>query len=100
MPGHSSIQYLRRSLRGLHNSLRRDRNPRWRRIAPWGLDRLEDRTLLSAGDIDWMRQFGSQTPLRDTSQSAASDGSGSVYVGGLAAAALPGQTSAGGIDAY
>src|SRR5437762_3541924 len=67
------------------------------------LDRLEDRTVPSApGDIDWLRQFGSDFTGSgqglDPARAVAADGN--VYVVGDLPHALPGQTSAGGVDAY
>ena len=67
------------------------------------LERLEDRAVPSApGDIDWLRQFGSDLTGSgqglDPARAVAADGS--VYVVGDLPRALPGQTSAGGVDAY
>jgi hypothetical protein len=52
----------------------------------------------SSGRELWTRQFGS--PGEDLAYSAAVDGVGHVYVTGLTAGTLPGQVSAGGVDAY
>ena len=51
-----------------------------------------------AGARAWTRQFGSIE--WDDAFGVAVDGEGNVYVAGHADAALPGQTSAGSIDAY
>ena len=61
------------------------------------LEQLERRTLLSAGDILWARQFGTgQYGWADSV--AAKDGS--IYVTGYTYGALPGQTNAGATDSY
>jgi Bacterial Ig-like domain (group 3)/SdrD B-like domain/Beta-propeller repeat len=74
--------------------------PRTRRLR---LDRLESRALPSSpGDIDWVHQFGSFDPaIRDPVRGVAT-AAGNVYVVGdlPETGALPGQTSAGGSDAY
>src|SRR5256885_16365852 len=75
---------------------------------PMRLDELESRTVPSApGDVDWLRQFGTfgVPDSLDPARSVVADGSGNVYVVGDIpdspdAAALPGQASAGGGDAY
>ena len=59
---------------------------------------LEDRVLLSAGDIEWIRQFGTATT--DRVNAIVSDGVGGVYVVGTTDGTLPGQTSTGGQDVY
>jgi hypothetical protein len=51
-----------------------------------------------AGTESWTRQFGS--PASDAAESVTVDGDGNVYVSGEAAAALPGQTSAGASDVF
>src|ERR1041384_248147 len=63
------------------------------------LERLEDRlTPSSAGDILWLDQFGGPAPTAESA--SATDAAGNVYVAGTTSGALPGQTSAGGVDAY
>jgi len=52
----------------------------------------------STGSEIWRRQFGSS--LNDFSQANAVDKEGNIHLVGLTAATLPGQTSAGGIDAF
>ncbi len=54
-----------------------------------------DRTCKSG---DWTPQFGTSGEDRATSVSV--DGSGNVYVAGYTEGTLPGQTSAGGVDAF
>ncbi len=51
----------------------------------------------SQGGVRWVRQFGSSTD--DHALAVAADGSGE-YVAGFTYGALPGQTSAGGLDAF
>ena len=51
-----------------------------------------------SGEVLWTRQFGSDEP--DTMMSVTVDREGSVYVGGITAGALPGQSSSGGADAF
>lgn len=48
--------------------------------------------------IDWLDQFGSSA--YDWACSVAVDGSGNVYLAGFTDGALPGQSSAGGADAF
>src|SRR5262245_19168254 len=63
------------------------------------LERLEDRAVPSApGDIDWLHQVGSV--LAATPLGRAVDGDGNIYLAGTAGGALPGQTAAGGFDAF
>ena len=63
------------------------------------LESLEDRTLPSApGDIEWLRQFGSFAPAFDLGRAV--DADGNVYLAGQVRGALPGQSSAGGGDAF
>jgi hypothetical protein len=52
----------------------------------------------SSGRESWTRQFGSTGS--DAADSVAVDGSGNVYVAGIAEAALPGQESAGAWDVF
>ena len=61
---------------------------------------LENRLMLSAGDIEWLNQFGSTDPAFQTDVAQAADADGNVYVGGRTAGALPGQTSAGSADGF
>src|SRR5438128_1423777 len=69
-----------------------------------GVERLEDRMLLSGGNFDWASQFGSVFAFGAeadvTASATAVDGAGNVYVVGYAVGALPGQTSAGSGDAF
>ncbi len=53
---------------------------------------------LSVPHIEWIRQFGSEGPANDTASAA--DADGNVYVAGTTAGTFPGQTSAGGSDAF
>ena len=50
------------------------------------------------GDIEWIRQFGSGGPARDSAQAV--DANGNVYVAGQTDGTLPGQTRAGSDDAF
>lgn len=54
--------------------------------------------MLSGGDIEWIRQFGS--PESDFVACFAADGAGGVYVAGNTDGTLPGQTSAGHTDVF
>ncbi len=56
------------------------------------------RKYASAGTEVWTRQFGS--PGEDGGQDVSVDGTGNAYVAGFVIGALPGQTSAGGHDAF
>ena len=67
---------------------------------PLGVERLEDRRLLTAGDIEWIRQFGSVDPAIETDFAQAADVDGDVYVVGRTGGSLEGQTSAGSTDAF
>jgi Ca2+-binding RTX toxin-like protein len=51
-----------------------------------------------SGDEVWTRQFG--TPATDLGQGLAVDTGGAVYVAGYTSGTLPGQTSAGSLDAF
>jgi|GEM_PF-784617 len=67
------------------------------------LEQLEDRAMLSGqGDIEWLHQFGSGWPPggEDPACAVVVDAEGSVYVAGHLFHVLPGQTGAGGLDAY
>src|SRR5262245_52429037 len=50
------------------------------------------------GSLNWIDQFG--TADADEAWGVAVDGAGSVYVAGTTAGVLPGQNSAGGVDAF
>ena len=63
-----------------------------------GIEALEDRVLLSAGDIEWTLQFGAPGPAADRAEAV--DAGGNVYLAGRTDGTLPGQTSAGGVDAF
>jgi hypothetical protein len=52
----------------------------------------------SAGNVLWMRQFGSSGA--DGAQGVAVDAAGSVFVVGFTEGAIPGETSAGATDAF
>src|SRR5262245_12525426 len=57
-------------------------------------------TMLSgaAQGVTWVSQFG--TSGHDIAWGVARDGTGNVYVAGHTEGALPGQNTAGGIDAF
>jgi hypothetical protein len=78
----------------------RSRSPvaRRRRFYQPQVEALESRLLLTAGDILWLRQVGGVGPAADVA--SATDAAGNVYVAGFTTGIFPGQTSAGGIDAY
>jgi uncharacterized protein (UPF0548 family) len=62
------------------------------------VEQLEDRVVPSGpGDLLWARQFGSQ--VDDIAMGVSANGSG-AYVAGYTSGALPGQSNAGGIDAF
>jgi uncharacterized protein (UPF0548 family) len=61
-------------------------------------ERLEDRLVPAAGDIQWIHQFGGIVPSDEVGDAVAADGS--VYVVGYTTGSLPGQASAGGTDAF
>jgi len=63
------------------------------------VDFLENRTLLSGGDIEWMRQFGG-VGTSDEVAWAVTSRDDYVYVAGYTTGTLPGQVSAGGQDAF
>jgi beta-propeller repeat-containing protein len=78
-------------------------------VVGWTFGTLPDQT--SAGTVDafvrkydpagnelWTRQFGSWE--RDFARAVATDGAGNAYVVGETHGTLPGQTSAGGYDAF
>jgi len=48
--------------------------------------------------IEWIRQLGGLRPVVDAAQAVSADGS--VYVAGRAGGAFPGETGAGGLDAF
>jgi len=48
--------------------------------------------------IEWTRQFG--TPANEVADSIAVDGQGNAWVAGYTTGALPGQSGAGGLDAF
>jgi hypothetical protein len=52
----------------------------------------------ASGNAQWTQQFG--TGANDSVHGAAADALGNVYVAGYTSGTLPGQTSAGGDDAY
>jgi hypothetical protein len=80
--------------RAASKSAERFRRPRMH------LEQLEDRTVPSSpGDIEWVRQFGSLRPASGGGGRAV-DADGNVYIAGQVGGALPGQTSAGGDDAF
>ena len=50
------------------------------------------------GNVEWVRQFGGVGPATDIAQAVDTDGN--VYVAGRTAGTFPGETSAGGDDAF
>jgi VCBS repeat-containing protein len=71
-----------------------------RRVLGGGIEPLEQRLLLSAApDFAWLHQIGGEFGSTDEVARAA-DSDGNVYVTGTTDGALPGQTPAGGLDAF
>jgi hypothetical protein len=72
-----------------------------RRPAKPRLEMLEDRiTPSTTGVLDWIRQFGGTSPSNEVVLGTATDSSSNVYVAGYTDGTLPGQTGAGGDDAF
>jgi hypothetical protein len=63
-----------------------------------GVDAFVQKLNAATGNVVWTRQFG--TPNNDDARGVAVDGAGKVYVAGNTGGTLPGQTSAGGVDAF
>ena len=70
-------------------------------VVAWSLLALSPHQVTSVSSspapFEWLRQYG--TPLHDWTESIAVAPSG-VYVAGITAGILPGQTNAGNTDAY
>src|SRR5258706_7194452 len=83
------------------NPIIRSRNAASKRTARCRLavEVLEDRTVPSTlGVSEWVRQFG--TIGNDSGQALTADANGNLFVAGKTDGAFPGQTNAGGSNAF
>ena len=54
---------------------------------------LEDRRLLSYGELEWVVQFGTEDELPESTYAQAVDANGYIYVAGSTSGSLSGQQS-------